>query len=408
MDGKKFTDITDRIILVCLTIQIASVSISIAVSSVFFGIWISLWLIQIITLRNAVLGSTLRKELFWINLFIVLYILSEIISRIFAVYPEGAFANLKRLLLFLIFFVSVIKIVNKEHLYKIMFINLIVLSIISIIEIAGYAYNFGEMISRMPFSEIRIDYFSYPITSGEIKMMCLLSIFPVIFVKETLPVKKLYLVLLILPVFISMILTQSRNVFLAFFLCLLIYGIFVNRKLLLIYFVILIAGALILPEEYTSRIKSITDTSHLSNKSRIDMWKVGWEMFKDHPLTGVADSHIKEIYETYKKPEESSEGVHLHSNIIMILATTGITGFIAYCGIFISIFLKQIKYYSDSIQSLDKSLMFGSLLVFISFHISGIFEWNFGDHEVMTVFYFLISVPFVLKNINSKNSFSLE
>lgn len=389
---------TGNIILIFLIVQIVSVSISIAVSSVAFGIWASVWIIQIAVTKNTGLDDKMRSELFYVNLFTALYIIFEIVSRFFAVYPEGAFVNLKRLLLFLIFYVSIIKIYKTEILVKMLLLNLAVISLVSIIEIVKYSIKFEEMISVMPFSEIRIDYFSYPITSAEIKMMSLLSLIPAVFLKEGMMFKRKYLVLLLLPVFVSMMLTQSRNVFLAFFLCLLIYGIVINRKFLLIYISILIAGAFILPDEYTSRIKSIADTSHLSNKSRLDMWDVGWKMFKDHPLTGVADSHIREIYETYKKPEESSEGVHLHSNFMMILATTGVFGFAGFIGLFSAIFIKQMRYYKNSVNRQERMLIFGSILVFISFHVSGIFEWNFGDHEVMTVFFFLISVPFVLKN----------
>ena len=128
-------------------------------------------------------------------------------------------------------------------------------------------------------------------------------------------------------------------------------------------------------------------------------------MFTDHPFTGIADSHIKEIYETYKKPESEAEGVHLHNNFIMILATTGIFGFLSFLGMFIAIFLKQIKYYRREMSLDKKMLILGSILVMISFQISGIFEWSFGDHEVMTVFFFLIAIPFVIRKfvIQSEN-----
>lgn len=399
MDKKRFADVTDLVILIFLTIQIVSVSISIAISSVSFGIWVSVWIIQIAFTKAIGPGKMMRRELKYVNIFTAFYIFFEIISRFFAVYPDGAFVNLKRLLLFLIFYVSIIKIIKTEILVKLLLINAIVLSIISITEIINYSIKFEEMISEIPFSEIRIDYFNYPITSAEIKMMSLLSLIPAAFLKDSFIIRRKYLILIMLPIFISMMLTQSRNVFLAFFLCLLVYGIVINRKFLIVYIILLIAGALILPDKYTYRIKSITDMTHLSNKSRLEMWTVGWKMFKDHPLTGVADSHIREIYETYKKPEESSEGVHLHSNFMMILATTGIFGFAGFILMFTAIFIKQIEYYRKSVMLKEKMLIFGSILVFISFQISGIFEWNFGDHEVMTVYFFLISVPFVLKNI---------
>jgi len=248
----------------------------------------------------------------------------------------------------------------------------------------------------MPFSEIRIDYFNYPLTIGEIKMLSFFSVFPLLFIKEKIIFDRKYLVLILLPVFISMILTQSRNVFLAMFICFIIYGIIANRKFLVTFILILVLSAIFLPSAMTSRISSIADINHSSNSARISMWIVGLQMFADHPFTGIADSHIKEIYETYKTPETSAEGVHLHSNFIMILATTGIFGFISYIGMFLIIFLKQIKYYRNTGNPINKMLMLGSILVMISFHISGIFEWSFGDHEVMTVFFFLIAVPLII------------
>jgi O-antigen ligase len=256
----------------------------------------------------------------------------------------------------------------------------------------------------MEFSEIRIDYFNYPLTTAEIKMMSIMSVLPLLFIKNKFIVSRKYLLLIIVPIFISMLLTQSRNVLLATFVCFLITGIFINRKFLAAFIVILILSSVFLPETYTRRIKSIADPNHLSNRARLSMWEVGFEMFKDHPLTGIADSHIKEIYETYKTPEEHSEGVHLHNNFIMILATTGIFGFLSFMIMFILIFLKQLKYFKQEIQPVNKMLIFGSILVMIAFQISGVFEWSFGDHEVMTVFFFLVSVPFVIFNFKEVKS----
>ena len=118
-------------------------------------------------------------------------------------------------------------------------------------------------------------------------------------------------------------------------------------------------------------------------------------------MTGVADSHILEIYSTYKKPDVPGEGVHLHNNFIMILATTGIFGFISFFIMFILIFLKQIKLFRKESPGVNKMLILGSILVMISFQICGLFEWTFGDHEVMTVFYFLLSVPFVILKLDT-------
>jgi len=254
---------------------------------------------------------------------------------------------------------------------------------------------------KMNVSEIRIDYLNYPLTTAEIKMMSLLALMPLLFIKEKFFIPKIYLVLIMTPVFVSMMLTQSRNVMLAMIVCIFILGIVQSRKFLIASFALIIIGILFLPSGMTDRIKSIADVNHPSNQSRIEMYKTGLEIFKDHPLTGVADSHILEIYSTYKKPDVPGEGVHLHNNFIMILATTGIFGFISFFIMFILIFLKQIKLFRKESPGVNKMLILGSILVMISFQICGLFEWTFGDHEVMTVFYFLLSVPFVILKLDT-------
>jgi len=396
MKNQKAPSIIDNAILILLTIQIASVSVSIAVSSIAFGIWIGLWLIQLIANRKITFSTATVPELKAVTLFVVLYACFEIVSRFFAIYPEGAFNNLKRLLLFLIFYVSVIKIPSVEILTKIIFANLIAVSVVSVFELANYLMRFNELISRMPFSEIRIDYFSYPLTSAEIKLMTLFSVFPLLFLKETLIVSKKFLIAAVVPVFVSMFLTQSRNVFLACAICFMIYGIAINRKFLFVFIIAVILSWIFLPQEILGRFQSIIDLKHPSNESRLNMWKTGWEMFADHPFTGVADSHIKEIYETYRTPLTQGEGVHLHNNFIMILATTGIFGFLSFIGLFLSLFLSQIKFFLREVNPVNKMLIFGSILVVIAFNIAGIFEWTFGDHEVVTVFFFLVAIPFVI------------
>lgn len=403
MNNLKLSETFDKFIIVFLTIQIASVNFSIALSSISFGIWAGLWLIQIVLERNIRYDKRLFSKIKVINFFILLYLFFEIFSRFFAVMPGEEFIGLKRLLLFLIFFVSMIKIADRNTLFKILFVILCTASIISIYELIEYAFKLEANIDRIGFVEVRIDFFAYPLTTGQIKMMLILSVFPLLFVKEKFLIRKQYLFLLLSPVILSMLLTQSRNVFLAVFISLIVFGIFFNRKFLLSFVIVLILAWIFVPSEYQSRIKSIGDTEHPSNKSRLMMWDVGLQMFFKHPLTGVADSHIKEVYKLYKTPESEAEGSHLHNNFIMILATTGIFGFLSYVGMLLSIFISQIKAYLKEKESeVDKALLFGSILVMISFNVAGLFEWCFGDHEVMTVFFFLISVPFIiykLKNV---------
>lgn len=395
----------NNLILIFLTVQIFSVSFSIALSSIAFGIWGGLWIISLFT------GKENREE-FWIlkyfnsvNFFILLYILFEIISRIFAIYPDGAVMGLKRMFLFLIFYVSILKFDSLESLLRSFLIILAINAAISIYEISVFIPQFLREAPQIGVSEVRLREFSYPLTSGQIKMMLFLAAFPLLFAVDFKFFKRKYVVLLLIPIFISMLITQSRNVYLALFICLLLFGIFYSWRFLVFYLVIIILAGLLLPKEFLDRTKSIVDPNHPSNEIRITMWNTGIKMFLDRPFTGVGDNKIMEIYEIYREPTIAAESSHLHSNIMMILVTTGIFGLISYLGFMISLLISNLRFMRRQKDLVLKTLTWGSIMVLIGFNIAGLTEWSFGDQEVVTVFFFLISFPFILNKLIVNNNY---
>jgi O-antigen ligase len=402
LNKNKILGITDKIIIVFLAIQIFSVSFSIALSSISFGIWGGLWILELIVFRKIDIPQSLSKDLKYISVFIFLFFLTDLISRIFAVVPDGAFVGLKRFLLYLIFYGMIIKIKDKDTLNKIIISILTVFTLISVYEIILYVIDFFDKVNHVNIGEIRLSTFSYFITTGEMKMLVFISLFPLLFVKEKIFIPKKYLITSLSIIFISMYLTQTRNVILSVFICLIIIGIFINRKFLIYFTIFTIVFLSIIPSQFRERLASIVNPKHPSNELRLIMWDIGWKMFKDHPITGVGDNEITQVYKMYKNPERFGEGAHLHSNYMMVLATKGIFGLIFYIALFITLFLKHFKYFKETDNKEQKYLIFGCILAMISFHISGIFEWNYGDWEILTLLLFIISIPFVFVKLKNE------
>ena len=393
--------VTDKIIIVFLLIQIFSVSFSIALSSIAFGIWGGLWIIQIIASRKAGIPEIISKDVKLISVFILLFFISDFISLYFAVIPEGAFIGLKRFLLYMIFFAMIAKIKDKETLMKLITVILIVFTAISVYEIILYVFKFPEEAKTQDISLIRLYSFAFFLTTAEMKMLVFVTLFPLLFIRERIFIQKKYLIISLSIIFVAMYLTQSRNVFLSLIICSLIFGLFINKKFLIYLLIFVTAVLLVIPSQFRSRITSIVDPAHPSNASRLIMWGVGWQMFKDHPFTGVGDNEITQVYKMYKQPEFHGEGSHLHSNYFMVLATKGIFGLIFFIAVFFTLFLKHFKYFKNTKDKSERYLIFGCILSMISFHISGIFEWIYGDWEVLTLFLFIVSIPFVLYNLNN-------
>jgi len=343
----------------------------------------------------------MRKELKVFTFFVLAFIVFDVLSRIFAVLPENPLLSLKRYLLFLILYACIAKIKSVKELFGILKVILSVMTVISLIEIIIFVAALPSQMGNMSLGEIRLDTFAHSITTGEIKMLVFLSLFPLVFVKNENILPKKYLIPALVLILISLYITQSRNVFVAVFVCFIITGIVINRKFLFVFLVSTAVLFAVMPSQLRVRITSIADPSHPSNNTRLIMWNIGWKMFLDRPLLGVGDNEFRDVYKTYKEIEFDGEGSHLHSNYIMVLATHGILGLAAYLGIFIVLFLKHLKFYRAKPPGSGKLLVFGCILAVASFHVSGIFEWNFGDWEILTLLLFFASLPFVISNLNA-------
>jgi O-antigen ligase len=402
LNKDKILRITDNIIVVFIAIQIISISFSIALSSISLGIWAGLWILEILYSRKIDIPNNLSEEIKYISILILLFFIIDFISRVFAVIPDGAYVGLKRFLLYFIFFGVIVKVKDKSTLNRILISALSVFTLISVYEIILYILKFQEEARYTNINDIRLYSFAFYITTGEVKMLLFLTLFPLTFLKEKIFIPKAFLITTLSIIFISMYLTQTRNVILAVFICSLIFGIVINRKFLIYLLVLVTIILFIIPTQFRQRITSIIDPKHPSNESRLIMWDVGWKMFIEHPITGVGDNEITKVYKMYKIPEFHGEGSHLHSNYMMVLATKGIFGILIYMSLFITLFLKQIKYFRHTENKENKYLIFGCILATISFHISGIFEWNYGDWEVLTLLLFILAIPFILINLKAK------
>lgn len=393
----------DKVINYIILLQVVSIGFSIALSSISLGIWIILWAVKVYKDNEIVTFKLLFRKYKYFFLSFSAYIIVDLFSRIFAYFPEEALIGMKRYLLIICFFANPTVIKSKGEMLKNLIILTTVFSVLSCIEIFKFAVTLSDNLKNSEFSEIRIDYFSYPITAGEIKMLILTAIIPLVLSKNKYRIKKFHIIALLIPILISLFLTQSRNVYLGILISLLIYGIFINWRFLVSYILFLCILWIVIPNPAKERVRSIFDLNHPSNKSRVVMWEVGMRIYMDYPLLGVGDNEITKVYTAYKIPESHGEGSHFHSNPVMVLVTTGTTGAIFYVLLWMFIFIYLINEYRKSKNTFDKDVLIGIIIAMISFHISGIFEWNFGDWEVATLLYYLISLIFTLKIINLKN-----
>lgn len=151
---------------------------------------------------------------------------------------------------------------------------------------------------------------------------------------------------------------------------------------------------------HRSRLSSIYDPYHPSNIERINQIKVAFRIFQNYPVFGVGNIDFNELYKKYREPFDKYTYGHLHNNYTHILATLGIFGFL----IFILLLIKILFIHIETIQiSQNKNfynvLAKGLFAAFIGICTSGLFEYNFGDHEIATMLWFTVGLSLTIQKL---------
>ena len=130
---------------------------------------------------------------------------------------------------------------------------------------------------------------------------------------------------------------------------------------------------------------------------RLEMLDVGARMIRDNPLFGVGPERVVAEFESYYRGEDLEDLYtgHLHNNFVQIAAERGLLCLAALFWLLIRIGLDMTRG-AMSTDSWRKWSAVSGLTVLVAFVSAGLFEYNFGDSEVLMLFLFFVSIPYGL------------
>lgn len=175
-----------------------------------------------------------------------------------------------------------------------------------------------------------------------------------------------------------------------------------NNKKVMSYTVVLIALFVligtVLPASH-DRIDNMFNKSYQPNSERILMWHSAEAMFLDHPLTGLGLGNYKAAYyEKYISPAAKEQTVHAHSNIMHLLATTGILGATAYLFLFGYFLVESFSTWRKENSVAAQIFFFAT----IGFFIQGLTDYNIGFIGVVCKVYWLMLALYLIASENVK------
>lgn len=335
-----------------------------------------------------------------LDLFFLFFMVAEVASMLFAHNkPQALLYMQRRILLLPIIYVLVANVRSIPALR-----TLFVAIVVSAVGVALWSCRdlFQHFPEYLRFQR-RLSEFQIYMTAGGIMMIAILLILPFTLHKDT-PRKLRWTALgLLIPIGGNLLFTFTRSSWLGFIAGSILIGARRHLRLALP----LLAGIVALivfvsSPEMQERMLSAFDPSHPNNATRLHMWKVGWRMFLDHPVVGIGDIGTEHLWSRYAEPGWNPEG-HLHNNLVMWLATLGLLGFLSLVGVFMMIW--------RTVSSIERqckdnwflgSLSLGSLAALVGFHVNGLFEWNFGDAEIIMLIWAIVGLTLAAGRIAQK------
>ncbi len=358
--------------------------VSISVSQAMLGIAFILWIIYMIKSKQKITFP----GFFWA---LLAYSFLSLVACVFSDNPEVSFIDSRELLLFLI--VPIIY-TGFQKIKDIRMSNLALLasglvSILFSFFIFLFKYEPGERISGFMGH--------YMTQAGLLLLFATLALSMLLFSHN----KTRYLWGAAFFVSsIALVLTLTRNAWVGLVVAAFVLLLLYKPKFVALLPIVLALAFFVCPKGIKQRALSVFSLRSYSNAIRIEYIKTGWEIIKEYPLFGTGPDTVDVIFQNpkYDLSEDARNNVHLHNNIIQIAAERGLFTVLAWLAFLIWAFISLMKLTKNRDPSLfpfTAAALAGLLALFAA----GLFEYNFGDSEVVTLFLYLITMPFAAERI---------
>jgi O-antigen ligase len=173
-----------------------------------------------------------------------------------------------------------------------------------------------------------------------------------------------------------------------------------RRWLVLAALVLVLAGALVVEPGLLRRLKTVGDIADDTTRDRLAMLDAGLRLAIAHPLTGIGPGQVKNVYPTVASAEALRRSTsHLHNTPLQIVVERGLPGLAAWLAIWVGFFGAAWRVFRriPPADEESRALVLGSMAAIAAFLVAGLFEYNFGDTEVLLVALAVMALPFVVE-----------
>jgi len=367
---------------------VAALQLSIAYSEALLTIAGILWLVLVIRERERIDVP----RMFWP---LAAYAAATLVAAFFSINPQISIPDCKQLLLFFIVPIGY-RLARGPRALTVVDVLISVAAISAVVGVAQFGLLKYDDLGRRPQGTLGM-YMTY---AGQLMFVACLAAARILFRQGD----RVWASLVMPALIVALAATLSRNAWVG--ACAGIGVLFLIRDFRL-FGLLPVAAALFIafaPTTLSDRLWSTfqvrsahngsatTEASVQSNRDRIAMLKSGLRIIKDHPLTGVGPDMVRVVYPHYRDPGAVNQmNPHLHNVPVQIAAERGIPAFVLWAAFMVMLLRDCFRARKTSAYI---SVAVGALAAVVALLAAGMFEYNFGDSEVLMLFLVIATLPY--------------
>ena len=217
---------------------------------------------------------------------------------------------------------------------------------------------------------------------------------------------------LVLVLLLPIILSETRNAWLGSVAGIGAIVVMKRPRALIGLLALLLGIYFVSPTSIKRRLQSGWDPDDPNTRNRIELVETSVRLIRDNLWLGVGPNNVGREALRYRGDQSYPAWMyqHMHNNLLQIGAERGIPGMLLWLWLMMRFAWDAIALYrrteTSSLPLPEKNEILmasaGALGAWVALLIAGIFEYNFGDSEVLALFLFLMSAPYAFMDIKVK------
>jgi O-antigen ligase len=365
----------EQVGLIALFGVAGALQFSIAVAESFLALAILCWIGLLVVSRERVEAPAF----FWP---LVAYAVVTLVSAAFSADPRASFLGAKQLVLFLLVPVTY-RFVSGTRGLTLTTVVVTCAAISAAYGILQYSILHYDHLGQRPQGTLG-HYMTY---SGLLMLVIAIALARVLFGRG----ERTWAGLVIPALAVAVALTFTRSAWVGVFVAAAVLFSLKDFRLFAVIPIVAAVFVALAPGQITQRFVSMFDLKDPTNRDRVAMLHEGERMIRAHPLVGVGPTMVQRLYADFRGPDAVEKiNPHLHNVPLQIAAERGLPALAIWLWFVVAV-LRDL--WTRFRHGENAFLAAAAIACVTSLLTAGLFEYNFGDSEVLMLFLIVITLP---------------